>query len=372
MSFDQQGPIILFFSKTSPYTYLFVSDMATETILITGANGYLALHIIQQAITLGWNIVGTVRSEASAAKVKALFPDAGEQLSLVLIPRLEDVASFEQAFKDHAITAVINAASPILSDPKDQKTDVVDPATHGGLALLEAAQRYGGTALRRVIHVGSFTSAMDFALGDAPGHTFGPETWNPITYEQAVSGEHTAGYVGSKVLVERAMWEFMETQRNFDFVSLLPATIFGPHVAAPDLDHLNVSSSLLWELASPSPDPSPWHGRHMGAWVDVRDTASALLRAVEVPEAGGQRFVAGQRTHWQCIRDAARYSDELRNRVEPGTLGDGEAAKATTYDVDGSKVPTNLGVSYTALSVSVRDSFEQLLAIEEARSMKVD
>ncbi|KAK9420326.1 putative Epimerase domain-containing protein [Seiridium unicorne] len=198
---------------------------------------------------------------------------------------------------------------------------VADPAINGGLAILNAASRHGGTPLKCAIHVGSFSSTVDFELGDAPELTYGPDTWNPVTYEQAVSRDYVSGYVGSKVLVERAMWDSMKVKRSFDLVTVLPATVFGPHIAEPDHDNLNVSSRMLWELASPSESPSPWHFYHMGAWVDVRDAAEALLRSAEVPEAGGQRFVAAQRTQWQFVRDAARYRDELRARVDPGMPG---------------------------------------------------
>lgn len=341
--------------------------MTAETILITGANGYLALHIIQQALGKGRNVVGTIRSEAAAAKISELFPDAGTRLSLVHISNLGDAESFDEAFRNHEITAVINAASPILNNPQNQKTEVVDPAINGGLAILRAANIHGGTAPKRVVHIGSVSSTIDLALGDAPGHTWNPDTWNPIGYEEAIGGDYTAGYVGSKALTERAMWDFMKVERRFDFVSVLPAIIFGPHVLAPmDLHSLNVSSKLLWELAShDTGSPSPWHAVHMGVWVDVRDAAEAALRAVEVPGAGGQRFLVGQKTHWQFIRDAARYNDELRSRVDPGTPGAGEAAKHTTYDVDGSKAERVLGLTYTSLSTSVKDSLEQLLAIEK-------
>ncbi|KAK6221430.1 hypothetical protein LQW54_001532 [Pestalotiopsis sp. IQ-011] len=341
--------------------------MTAETILIAGANGYLALHIIHQALGKGWNVVGSIRSDTAAANIKELFPDAGTRLSLFHISDLTGVESFEEAFRHHAITAVINAASPILNNPQNQKTDVVDPAINGGLAILRAANIHGGTALKRVVHIGSVSSTIDLALGDAPGHTWSPDTWNPIGYDEAVGGDYTAGYVGSKALTERAMWDFMKVERRFDFVSVLPAIIFGPHVAAPiDIHSLSVSSKLLWELAAHNTgNPSPWHAVHMGVWVDVRDAVEAALRAVEVPGAGGHRFLVGQKTHWQFIRDAARYSDELRGHVDPGTPGAGEAASTTTYDVDGSKAETVLGLTYTALSTSVKDSLEQLLAIDK-------
>ncbi|KAM0813584.1 putative Epimerase domain-containing protein [Seiridium cardinale] len=203
--------------------------MATEIVLITGANGYLALHIIQNALNRGWNIVGTKPRHHGS----------------------------DRRGLTHS------------SDPKDQKTGVLDPAINGGLAVLTAASRYGCTPLKRVIHVGSFSSTVNFELGDAPGLMYGPDTCNPITYEQAVSRDYVSGYVGSKVLVERAMWDFMKAKRSFDLVTVLPATIFGPHIAEPDIDNLNISSRMIWELACPSKSPSPWHSYHMGAWVDV-------------------------------------------------------------------------------------------------------
>ncbi|KAI8632290.1 hypothetical protein F5Y19DRAFT_472317 [Xylariaceae sp. FL1651] len=341
--------------------------MATETILVTGANGYLALHIIQQALAKGWNVVGTVRSSRSGSKVTSLFPDAGSQLSLVEVSDITQASYYEAAFKGRNITAVINAASPLVHDAKDQKTEVVDPAINSAIAILTAAQACGGPALKRVVHVGSFIETMDPGLGEAPGRTYTPADWNPVTYEEAVKGGETEAYMGSKVLAERAMWEFVSREQPaFDLVTILPAAIFGPHMGRVDLNHLNVSSHMLWELPAPSGNPSPYNSRHLGAWIDVRDTARALLRAVETPEAGGQRLLAAQRTHWQFVRDAARQiNDELRRRIDPGTPGAGEAARHTTYDVDGSKLERTLNMQYTPLFDSMRDSYEQLLEAEK-------
>jgi NADPH-dependent methylglyoxal reductase len=43
--------------------------VATETVLVTGANGYVALHVIHQCLAKGWFVVGTVRSEKAAGQV---------------------------------------------------------------------------------------------------------------------------------------------------------------------------------------------------------------------------------------------------------------------------------------------------------------
>ncbi|KAI1640511.1 hypothetical protein F4809DRAFT_637634 [Biscogniauxia mediterranea] len=341
--------------------------MSAETVLITGANGFLALHIIQQALARRWNIVGTVRSEEKAAKVKSLFPDVGSRLSLIYITDLTNVAAFEPAFKEHRITAVINAAAPFVHSPKDLKADIVDPTIKSCLAVMEAAHRYGGSTLKRIVHVGSHISTVNFSLGDAPGKTYSPNDWCMITYDEAINSNEILAYAGAKTLGERAMWDFIVKELpSFDFVVVLPAFIFGPHIEGVDLEHLHQSSHMLWELPAPSDNPSPFKSLHLGHWVDVRDVAKALLLAIVTPTATGERFLAAQRTHWQFVRDAARQiNDELRNRIDPGTLGAGEAARDTTYDVDGTKLTIVLGIEYMPLFDSLKDSYEQLLEAEK-------
>jgi NADPH-dependent methylglyoxal reductase len=341
--------------------------MSAEIILLTGANGYLALHIIQQALEKNWTIVGTVRSEAAATKIRALFPNAGSKLSLVRITELTSANSFESAFRDHRITAAINAASPLVHEPEDAKRDVVDPAIKGGIAILTAAKLYGGTALRRVVHVGSCSSCLDHSKGDAPGKTYSSEDWNPTTYEEAMAGDSKIAYFGSKALTERAMWDYMSREKpTFKLTTVLPAGIFGPHLGYIDMKNLNVSSQIIWGIAVKSDSPAPYSDIHFGCWVDVRDTARAILLAVDAPAAGGERFIIAQRTHWQFIRDAARaVNDEMKSRVDPGTPGAGDAAKDTTYDIDGSKAERILGLKYTTLEESLRDSYTQLLNAEK-------
>ncbi len=357
-----------------------MSLKAPETILITGANGFVALHFIQQALAKGWNVVGTVRSVSSASKVHAIFPSVPtSQLALVHVPDITQATSFEVAFTSAPtpITAVINAASPLTINPKNPRTDVLDPAISGGLAIVSAAASYGGPSLRRLVHISSFTTILDKTRSDnSPGKTYTAEDWNPLTYEMAATGGEMASYAGSKALAERAMWDFVKTHPvTYDFVSLAPAAIFGPHMEGPngegrpDLKHLNVSSAMLWELVVPAETRPPWNDYHMGAWVDVRDVVATLLACVDMPEASGRRFLCAVRTHWQFVRDVIYRLPPglgLRERVDIGEPGAGEMARDTTYDVDGSQVTSVLGVKYRTLDESLLDSYKQLLAAERA------
>lgn len=50
-----------------------------DTLLVTGANGFVALHVIKDAITQGYKVVGTVRSIAAAEKIMKVFPHSSSQ-----------------------------------------------------------------------------------------------------------------------------------------------------------------------------------------------------------------------------------------------------------------------------------------------------
>lgn len=342
-----------------------------ETLLVTGANGYVALHVIDQALAQGFTVVGTVRSLAATEKVQAVFPDKSPRLHIVKVENITEAVSFKEAFSNFGINAIINLASPLINNPKDVRAEILDPAVQGGVAVLEAAARYCKSSLKRVVHVGSFVSSLDLSLGDAPGKTYTPDDWNPLTYNAAADGGNMTAYMGSKALAERAMWDWvLKVKPDFDFVSVNPSAIFGPHLGSIDLDHLNVSTQMLWELISPSPNPSPFNSYHLGTWVDVRDVSRALLAAVKVPQAGGERFLASRRCHWQLVRDVARkILPQLRHRIDKGEPGSWEAARETTYDIDGTKVETILGVTYTSLEICLRDSYLQLLEAESQKTV---
>ncbi len=71
---------------------------AGRTVLVTGASGYIAGHIVAQLLDRGYTVRGTVRSLASEETVAYLrmLPHAAERLEL-LEADLLDVGSFDSA-----------------------------------------------------------------------------------------------------------------------------------------------------------------------------------------------------------------------------------------------------------------------------------
>ena len=60
--------------------------MSGEQVLVTGASGYIAKHVVQQLLQSGYRVRGTVRSLRNPDKIrpiKALCPDSKYPLELV-------------------------------------------------------------------------------------------------------------------------------------------------------------------------------------------------------------------------------------------------------------------------------------------------
>ncbi|KAH0493525.1 hypothetical protein TgHK011_000189 [Trichoderma gracile] len=87
-----------------------------QTLLVTGANGFVAQHIINEALTRGFNVRGTVRSESSAAKIRPVFSSHGAKFSVAVVPDLTNKDLYAPAFAESPapITGVINVAAPLL------------------------------------------------------------------------------------------------------------------------------------------------------------------------------------------------------------------------------------------------------------------
>lgn len=78
-----------------------------RTILVTGASGFVATHIVRAFLEAGYKVRGTVRSEQTAAKVKKNHPEYTSQLSFSIVPDVQTPGGFDEAVQN--IDGVSNA-----------------------------------------------------------------------------------------------------------------------------------------------------------------------------------------------------------------------------------------------------------------------
>ena len=60
-------------------------------ILVTGANGFAAIHIVDIFLKKGYLVRGTIRSESKGSYLRELFGKHGERFELVVVPDFTEV-----------------------------------------------------------------------------------------------------------------------------------------------------------------------------------------------------------------------------------------------------------------------------------------
>jgi len=337
---------------------------SSQTVLVTGANGYIAAHIIQQLLERGYHVRGTVRSEASAGGLRKAFSAYSSQLSIAEVPDITKVEAYENAFAgDVPVTGILHTASPFVLNVENNTRDLLEPAINGAVGVLKAAARYGKGKVHRVVSTASFASIVDVAKGQRPGYTYDEKDWNPMTYDEAAKEPNgTTAYCASKALAEKAQWDWIaENKPSFTLATICPPWVFGPHLPAlTSTKKLNESSHLLFNIIDSGKIPD----FDFGGFADVRVVAAAHIAAFEKDGGAGQRFLVGSHFDYQSAVNAARETvPELQSRLPVGDPGANLADEI--YVVDGSKAGRVLGLEYISLRDSMKDSFAELLAAEK-------
>jgi dihydroflavonol-4-reductase len=247
----------------------------SREIVLTGASGFIAKHVLLKLLAAGHHVRATLRSPAREAEVRAavlphLPPEAAERLSFVTLDLLDD-AGWRAALID--ASALIHTASPFpIVQPKNSD-DVIRPAVEGTRRALEAAQAAG---VSRVVLTSSVIAILrrDTTAEQDEAH------WADLD-DPALTP-----YGRSKTLAERAAWEFAATA-----APPMPLTVINPgFVLGPLLDGRHGSSvGLVARLLSGKDPMLPDMGLPV---VDVRDVAEMHVRALETPATAGRRYLA--------------------------------------------------------------------------------
>lgn len=97
-------------------------------------------------------------------------------------------------------------------------------------------------------------------------------------------------------------------------------------------------------------------------WVDVRDLALAHVRAVEIPDAGGQRFfITAGHFNNEEVADIVRdnFPDHKDKLPVKGTKG-GEIPEGGVFKIDNSQSKSVLGLHYRSLKDTIIDTAKSL------------
>lgn len=247
-----------------------------ETVLVTGGSGFVAIHCIVQLLSQNYQVRATLRSLGKKEEVIEMLRVAGitsfENLSFAETDLTSDL-NWDYATKN--CTYVLHVASPIYLRVPRHEDEMIRPAVDGTLRVLRAARNAG---VKRVVMTSNF-GAVGYSHSDT----------SKIITEECWTDPNEKGlsiYNKSKVLAEKAAWDFMRREGgNLELSVINPMGIFGPSYGPV----LSSGFELLKRVLDGSMKRIP--NITLGI-VDVRDVADLHLRAMTNPAANGQRFLA--------------------------------------------------------------------------------
>ncbi|CAE6435073.1 unnamed protein product [Rhizoctonia solani] len=296
---------------------------APAKILLTGANGYYAVHVVKDLLDRGYTVVGTVRSESKGEELVKLFPAHTGKLSYAVVPNILKEGAFDQVIKEGNFDAVAHAASPVVV-PGGTIEDFVKPAIDGTVGILDSIKAHGQT-VKRVIITSSIVAVYTFQKGIKHNETH----WNDYIVKLVEEkGDKLPGlylYVYSKTLAEKAVWKWWsenEKSVEWDLATINPSFMVGaPIHSVTSRDQLSSTNEVLSGLLAPHEDLSerPWAVAH------VRDAAIIHSALFEKQENVSRRrvIVAGSEPSWQDMYDAlSSFSGVPRGNPGVNTTSD--------------------------------------------------
>ncbi|EGW31912.1 uncharacterized protein SPAPADRAFT_152113 [Spathaspora passalidarum NRRL Y-27907] len=334
--------------------------MTTTTVFISGANGYLAQHIIKQLLVKGYKVIGSVRSHAKGEQLTNSVKD--ENFSYIVIPIITHKHAFYEVLLKHPeITVFLHTASPVTFEVEDNENDLLRPAIDGTISALKAIKRYA-PQMERVVITSSAGAIFGFNEYFDSDTVYNEDSWSPLSYEQSKNTSAINGYFGSKKYAELAAWEFMKEQTpSFDITVVAPVYCFGPQAyGIKDKSKLNLSMQMVnTVLTLTEDDDIPEFGN---IFADIRDVARAHIVAFESDEARGQRLLVATE-NFTFDKIANIISNHFVNvEIPPGNLSKNERIyKLMVPRYDNSKTNRILGFDFIGIERSILDTADQLL-----------
>ncbi|KAL9965662.1 hypothetical protein ACROYT_G029499 [Oculina patagonica] len=264
-------------------------------VLVTGASGFLAMHVVKQLLDSGEYIVrGTVRSLANEQKVKPLKMLSPENAKYPLELAEADLTkkeSWVDAVKD--CTYVIHVASPFpATNPRDEM-EVIGPAVEGTKNVLEACAKTKG-GVKRVVLTSSCASIYSGRLAEEK--VFTEEDWSNL--------DKCVPYEKSKHLAEKAAWELVNNlpdDEKFELCTINPGLILGPVLHGSTCTSMEFHRRFLQREMPMVPKMSM-------PMCDVRDVAGAHITAMTSPKTPGNRYISITGCMW--ADEMAKILDE--------------------------------------------------------------
>lgn len=335
-----------------------------STVFVTGANGFIAQHIVVALLEAGYAVIGSVRSNAKGDQLKQNLK--GKAFDYVVVEDLGKKGAFKQALQKHPdIKYFLHTASPVDFGTDNPERDLLIPAVEGITDILKTVKEYG-PQIERFVYTSSVVAITYF---DRPAdETASEESWNPITWEEAKANA-SLGYRGSKTFAERAAWDFVKNEKpNFVLSTVNPSFVFGPQAFESEVrEKLNETNQFINSLLSlKSTDKAPVFG---WTFIDARDVAKAHVLSLQTPEIEGQRIITSNtRFDSQLVLDIINkeFAAEYAGKIPTGNPG---VYKEIGPTLDDKRSRGLLGFEYIDLKTTIVDLVQQVVEYRKRNNL---
>ena len=251
-----------------------------EKVLVTGASGYIGLHIIAQLIEKGFLVRGSLRSRDREPEIRNALSkvvNTENKLEICELDLLKD-DGWDDAAK--GCDYVLHVASPLVQEAPDDENEVIEPARQGLVRALKSSIK---NKVKRFVMTSSFS---------AVGYGHNKEVYDESDWTDP--SKNIGAYNKSKALAERAMWDHLDSLPESDqieAVAINPTLVVGPSLS----DDMGTSNMFIQKMLEGSYPIVP--KIHLG-FVTVEDTARAHIEAMLHPGANRKRFILSEKNMW--------------------------------------------------------------------------
>ena len=303
--------------------------MSDQTILVTGASGFLASHILIQLLEQGYFVRGSVRNAAKGEHIRKVLETRGantKRLSFVELDLMRD-EGWDAAME--RVDYLLHTASPFVTTSPKDPDEIIKPALDGTRRALNAALRAN---VKRIVLTSSMVAACH-------GH----EKSRTALYTEAdwtnPSGKDVTPYILSKTLAEQEAWKIMEAAgRRDDLTVINPGFILGPLLE----QDIGTSGAVIKRLMK---GEFPGCPRIYFSIVDVRDAAELHILAMHDPATFGRRvFSAGPSIEFiNVAKTLAEEFPAYAKKISTRRLPDFVVRMVALFDGDVKTAAMNLG-----------------------------